>query len=134
MESEPFDRDMLEPWRLDNERELKNVSTLPSREEIDALKREIRAENEARQGLKGVRPASRLSRSEGAMGFVVKATTRAGQVLWISRPGLLEGIRSLVPLEQADVFETQTDARIAISKTPRVFDATTYIFEVEIVD
>jgi hypothetical protein len=52
MESEPFDRDMLESWRLDNERELKRVS-LPSREEIDALKRLIRAENEAREGRKG---------------------------------------------------------------------------------
>jgi hypothetical protein len=56
MESEPFERDMLESWRLDNERELKNVSTLPSREEIDALKQQIRAENEARQGLKGGPP------------------------------------------------------------------------------
>ena len=55
MESEPFDRDMLESWRLDNERELQKVSTLPSPEEIDALKRQIRAENEAREGLKGGR-------------------------------------------------------------------------------
>jgi hypothetical protein len=55
MECEPFDRDMLESWRLDNERELKNVSTLPSREEIDALKRQIRAENKAREGLRGGR-------------------------------------------------------------------------------
>jgi hypothetical protein len=62
MESEPFDRDMLESCRLDNERELKNVSTLPSREEIDVLKRQIRAENEARQGLKAVR---RISPAEG---------------------------------------------------------------------
>jgi hypothetical protein len=68
------------------------------------------------------------------MGFVVKATTRDGHFLWISRPSLLEGFRSLAAREQADVFETQTDARIAISKTPRVFDATTYIFEVEVAD
>jgi hypothetical protein len=56
MESETFARDMLEFWRHDNERELKNVSTLPSREEIDALKRQIRAENEAREALKGDPP------------------------------------------------------------------------------
>jgi hypothetical protein len=66
------------------------------------------------------------------MGFVVKATTRDGHFLWISRPGVLEGFRSLVPREQADVFESQTRARIAISNTPCVFDATTYIFEVEV--
>ena len=68
------------------------------------------------------------------MGFVVKATKRDGHLLWVSRPGLLEAFRSLVPREQADVFETQTDARIAISKTPRVFDAATYLFEVEVAD
>ena len=55
MESEPFDRDMLESCRLDNERELKNVRSCPSREEIEALKRQIRTENEGREALKGHR-------------------------------------------------------------------------------
>ena len=67
------------------------------------------------------------------MGFVVKATTRAGQSLWVSRPGTDE-LRRLVPREQADAFENQTDAHVAISKMPRVFDGMGYIFAVEVAD
>ena len=48
------------------------------------------------------------------MAFVVKATSRNGQSLWISRPGVDE-LRTLVPRELAGVFESQTDATISRS-------------------
>jgi hypothetical protein len=52
MDSKPF----LECCRLDNERESKNVR-LPSREQIETLKRQIRAENQARETLRGRGPS-----------------------------------------------------------------------------
>jgi len=52
MDSKPF----LECCRLDDERESKRVR-LPSREEIEVLKRQIRAENKARETLKGRGPS-----------------------------------------------------------------------------
>jgi hypothetical protein len=67
------------------------------------------------------------------MSFVVKATSRGGRSLWISRPGIDE-LRALVPRESADVFETQKDAHVAISKMPRVFEGMGYIFAVEMAD
>jgi hypothetical protein len=67
------------------------------------------------------------------MGFVVKATTRGGQSLWVSKPGVDE-LRTLVPRERADVFKTQTDAHVAIGKMPRVFEGMGYIFAVEVDD
>jgi hypothetical protein len=67
------------------------------------------------------------------MRFVVKATTRGGQSLWISRPGV-DGLRTLVPRERADVFENQTDAHVAIGKMSRVFEGVGYIFAVEVAD
>jgi hypothetical protein len=50
--AEPFDSDAIESGRRADERELERVY-LPSPEEIDALKRQIRAENEARQTSQG---------------------------------------------------------------------------------
>jgi hypothetical protein len=47
MDPNPF----LESRRLDNEREVKNVR-LPSLEEIEVLKRQIRAENDTKKELK----------------------------------------------------------------------------------
>jgi hypothetical protein len=44
----PFDSEMLESCRLANERELK-MAYLPSLADIELLKRQIRAENEARK-------------------------------------------------------------------------------------
>jgi hypothetical protein len=67
------------------------------------------------------------------MGFVVKATAHSGRSLWVSRPGVDE-LRTLVSRAEADVFETQTDAHIAIGKMPRVFEGRGYIFEVEVDD
>jgi hypothetical protein len=67
------------------------------------------------------------------MSFVVKATTRGGQSLWISRPGV-EELRTLVPRERADVFKTQKEAHVAIGKMPRIFDGAGYIFAVEMAD
>jgi hypothetical protein len=67
------------------------------------------------------------------MRFVVKATSRRGRSLWISRPGIDE-LRALVPRDRGDVFETEKDAHIAISKMSRVFDGMSYIFSVEVAD
>jgi hypothetical protein len=67
------------------------------------------------------------------MPFVVKATSRNGRSLWASRPGIDE-LRALVPRESADVFDTERDAHVAISKMPRVFDGMGYIFAVEVAD
>jgi hypothetical protein len=51
MDSDAF----LESCRHDNEREVKNVR-LPSLEEIETLKRQIRAENDAREAKKRCSP------------------------------------------------------------------------------
>lgn len=67
------------------------------------------------------------------MGFVIKATSRGGRPLWVSPPGIDE-LRALVPRERADVFETQTDAHVAIGKMPRVFERMGYIFAVGVAD
>jgi hypothetical protein len=67
------------------------------------------------------------------MGFVVKATSRNGRSLWVSRPGIDE-LRALVPRESADVFEIRRDAYVAISKMPNVFGGMGYIFAVEVAD
>jgi hypothetical protein len=50
MDAEPFESDAIESRLLANERELPRVY-LPSLDEIEALKRQIRAENEAREAL-----------------------------------------------------------------------------------
>jgi hypothetical protein len=48
MDSQPF----LESCRRENERELKTASSVPSREEIETVKGQIRAENDARDAKK----------------------------------------------------------------------------------
>jgi hypothetical protein len=71
--------------------------------------------------------------SESTPGFVVKATTHGGQSLWVSRSSV-DGIRTLVFRERADVFATQTDAQVAIAKMPRVFRGCGYVFTVQVAD
>ena len=44
MDAEVFDSDLLESWRLDDERELRKVFYLPSLAEIAVMKRQIRAD------------------------------------------------------------------------------------------
>ena len=51
--------------------------------------------------------------SESTASFVVKAITRDGQPLWISRPSLA-GIRTLVPKESADVFAAAVSSAVAV--------------------
>jgi hypothetical protein len=66
-------------------------------------------------------------------GFIVRATTRGGQSLWVSSPGA-DDLRTLIIRDRAEVFATQTDAHIAIGKMPRVFEGRGYIFAVEVAD
>jgi hypothetical protein len=54
------------------------------------------------------------------MGFVVKLTTPTGTVCWLSAP-TARGIRTLDTRTNAEVFETQEDARIAIERMPPEF-------------
>ena len=70
--------------------------------------------------------------SQRAIG-VVKATTRGGDPLWVSRASA-EGIRTLVPREQADVFAARTDAHVALGEMPRVFGGCPYAFTVQVAD
>jgi hypothetical protein len=51
VDAKSFDSDLLESRRLANEQELPGVY-LPSPEQIEALKRQIRAENEFRETLR----------------------------------------------------------------------------------
>ena len=62
------------------------------------------------------------------MRFVVKATGLTGNVNWLSAPDP-EGVRSLVPREMADVFQTEAEAHVAIAKMPHAFKG--IIFSVE---
>jgi hypothetical protein len=52
MDSKPF----LESCRRENERELKTASSVPSREEIETVKGQIRTENDAREANKRCSP------------------------------------------------------------------------------
>ena len=71
--------------------------------------------------------------NESTPGFVVKATTRIDQSLWISRASV-EGNRTLVPRERADIFATRADAQAVIATMPRVFRGCVYIFTVQVAD
>ena len=71
--------------------------------------------------------------SEATSGFVVKATMHGGQSLWVSRPSV-DGIRTLVSRERADVFATPTEAHVAIGTMSRVFRGRAYIYTVQVAD
>jgi hypothetical protein len=71
--------------------------------------------------------------SQPTTGFVVRATARGGQSLWVSPPGA-DGLRTLVARDQAALFARHLDAHVAISKMPRVFEGRGYIFAVEVAD
>jgi hypothetical protein len=58
MDAEPRDSNAIESLWLADERERPWVY-LPSPEQIEALKRQIRAENEAREALEGPQPFKR---------------------------------------------------------------------------
>ncbi len=61
MNAEPSDSDAIESRWLAEERDLPSVY-LPSLKEIDALKRQIRAENEARQAIQDGQPQLNMYR------------------------------------------------------------------------
>jgi hypothetical protein len=67
------------------------------------------------------------------MEFVVKATGPGGGSTWLSGPRL-DGFRTLAVRENADVFETVTDAHTAIAKMPRALEDAGPIFSVESAD
>jgi hypothetical protein len=54
------------------------------------------------------------------MPFIVKATDPGGNVTWISRPNV-DGFRSLVDRQLAEIFRDQSEACLAIDKMPRTF-------------
>lgn len=61
--------------------------------------------------------------------FVVKATGTTG-TYWLSELSD-KGLRSLVPRERAAVFQTITDAGVAIEKMPQAFRIAGISFAVE---
>jgi hypothetical protein len=65
--------------------------------------------------------------------FVVKATGRTGHIHWLSVANK-DGFRTIAARAMAGVFETETDARIAIAKLPRAFGDVGLIFYVERAD
>ncbi len=67
------------------------------------------------------------------MTFVVKLTSRTGGVSWLSTPSV-DGIRTLVVRERAELFQTYQDAHVAIRKMPLDTDKSGAIFPVESAD
>lgn len=61
--------------------------------------------------------------------FVVRATSTAGKY-WLSELND-KGLRSLVPRERAAVFQTITDAALAIDEMPQAFRIAGITFAVE---
>jgi hypothetical protein len=62
--------------------------------------------------------------------YVVKATGRTGNVCWLTAANA-KGIRTIGIREQADVFTTEIDARMAIAVTAGPFKMTGIVFSVE---
>ncbi len=75
MDAEPRDSNVIESFSLASERERPWVY-LPSPEEIEALKRQIRVENEAKEALEGGPPhlmsyrQPRVGRTEYSQGHI----------------------------------------------------------------
>jgi len=64
------------------------------------------------------------------MPFVVRITGHTGNVTWLTRPNK-DGIRTLGIRSKADVFATETDARVAIATMPQPFKESGLIFSIE---
>jgi len=56
----------------------------------------------------------------GCMSFIVKATGPHGSTRWMTDPKL-RGVRTLGPREQAEIFETEADALVAINDLAQAF-------------
>jgi hypothetical protein len=67
------------------------------------------------------------------MPFVVKATGRTANVCWLTAANA-KGIRTIGIREQADIFATEVDARVAIALTIAAFKRTGIVFTVEAPD
>jgi len=62
--------------------------------------------------------------------FVVKITSPTGNTCWLTSPGA-DGIRTLGTRERAEIFPTETGARVAIAKMPQTFKESGLIFSIE---
>jgi hypothetical protein len=67
------------------------------------------------------------------MPFVVKATGRTGNVCWLTAANA-KGFRTIGIREQAHVFATEVDARVAIAVMAGPFKKTGIVFSVEVAD
>ncbi len=67
------------------------------------------------------------------MGYVIKATGRAGYVCWLGDANGA-GLRAFAPRDKASVFETGADARAAIDNLPRAFKEVGLVYSIEVVE
>ena len=70
-----------------------------------------------------------VSRSDG-VSFVVKLTSRIGDVCWLNAPNA-EGLSTFATREKAGLFARYEDANLAIRKLPEAFKIIGRIFSVE---
>jgi len=64
------------------------------------------------------------------MRFVIKTTDREGHVAWLTRANG-QGFRSVGPLDQAALFDSEDEARLAIAKMPAIFASLDLLVETE---
>jgi hypothetical protein len=67
------------------------------------------------------------------MGYVIKATGRAGYVCWLGAANE-GGLRAFAHRDKASVFETGADASAAIANLPRAFKEVGLIYSVEVAE
>jgi acetyl/propionyl-CoA carboxylase alpha subunit len=65
-------------------------------------------------------------------GFVIKAASAAGQVMWIGPS--VAGHRAFGDRSSAHVFTTQSEAHSVIGEIPLAFDRAGFVFSVEAAD
>jgi hypothetical protein len=64
------------------------------------------------------------------MRFVIKTTDREGHIAWLIRANG-QGFRSVGPLDQAALFDSEDEARLAIANMPAIFASLGLQFEAE---
>jgi len=64
------------------------------------------------------------------MNYVIKASGRTEYPTWLSTPGL-DGDRTLVRRESAEVFSDYAEASAVIAKLPRTFEDSGVVFSIE---
>jgi hypothetical protein len=62
--------------------------------------------------------------------FIVKITSPTGHKFWLTAPNV-EGIRTLGIRDQAEVFTTEMNARVAIATMPQPFKQAGLVFSIE---